>query len=223
MPQMKSRFALSALAPFLLMALGGCAADESASAKPLVGWKEAERFDYCESPDLNADLVARSEAAAEKRNAYLRASMASKERLAREGAALARSLPDPTACRKAFSDGMRLYRETLGPISVAVRRSMVKSVSDDQTIKNVQQDLGQQWHFDETIRRVLEALPPENQSPSARWANALANDRMRRVAEDSAYLVSSFDERYGGIDVQRFGPITAQQAEELAQRYGRLH
>ena len=208
---------------FVLMALGGCANDESASIKPLVGWKEAERFDYCESPDLNADLVARSEAAVEKKDAYLRASMASKARLAREGAALARSLPDPAACRKAFSEGMQVYWETLGPISVAVRRSMAKSVSGDQTIKSVQQDLGQQWHFDETIRHVLEALPAERQSPSSRWANALANDRMRRVAEGSAYLVSRLEERYGGIDVRRFGHVTAQQAEELKQRYGRLH
>ncbi|WP_152560401.1 hypothetical protein [Arenimonas donghaensis] len=205
------------------MVLAGCAADESSSAKPLVGWKEAERFDYCESPDLNADLVARSEAAVEKRDAYLRALMASKARLAREGAALARSLPDPAACRNGFSEGMQLYWETLGPISVTVRRSMAKSVSDDQTIKGVQQDLGQQWHFDETIRRVLEALPAESEGPSARWANALANDRMRRVAEGSAYLVSMFDEQFGGVDVRRFGYTTAQQAEELKQRYGRMH
>ncbi|KFL36894.1 hypothetical protein N788_12260 [Arenimonas donghaensis DSM 18148 = HO3-R19] len=100
---------------------------------------------------------------------------------------------------------------------------MAKSVSDDQTIKGVQQDLGQQWHFDETIRRVLEALPAESEGPSARWANALANDRMRRVAEGSAYLVSMFDEQFGGVDVRRFGYTTAQQAEELKQRYGRMH
>ncbi|WP_374473452.1 hypothetical protein [Arenimonas sp.] len=181
---------------------------------------DAARFDYCESRQVNLDLLARVEAQVERNRPGIREMDRGTVALIREANALAEGLPDQVACREVFKSGRDLFRETLGAMSVSVRRSYPFERTDDEAIRGARLDLLDQWIRDEAARRTLGALPDDPQDLSVRWARAQANARIKIEAVDSTTVVDLVYEDFGLPEPAALGTRSAWQANQLAERYG---
>ena len=182
--------------------------------------QKVERFDYCDSPEVSQAFVDKAYMAVALAPDSMREFERVTAQLARQAAELAKTISSREACREVFVAGRKHHRDVLGTVAVGVRRGLSFDFAEDDEVKKAQLDLVSQWLFDETSRGVLAVIPAEAQDPSVRWARLLAEARMGHVALDSAVVVTRLHSRFGSVDARRFGPVYADQAEKIAQRYG---
>lgn len=207
---------------YLLVAWLLAAPPEAEAAQPQMRLHEGQvaRFDFCESPRANIDLMVRLGAQTDRAPVAIQAIDRSAVWLAMEGSALAASLPDPVVCREVFKAGLELHYDMSMEQGAAVRREYAYRKFGDESVMQIRTDLYAQFVFDETARRVLAVLPDDSGDPAVRWARAQAEARMKYSAAESAFIVSLVYEDYGTPSLKILGPDSVWYATQLAERYG---
>jgi len=207
---------------YLLIAWLLAAPPQAEAAQPQMRTDDGQvaRFDFCESPRANIDLMVRLGAQTDRAPVAIQAFDRNTVELAMAGSALAASLPDPVVCRGAFNAGLELHNTTSMEQGAAVRREYAYRKFGDESVMAIRTDLYAQFEFDETARRVLAVLPVDSADPSVRWARAQAEARMKYSAAESAFIVSLVYEDYGAPKPKILGPDSVWYATQLAERYG---